>query len=62
VGLKDSAHENARTTAPHTRLNQVARNSLPNYILDTLLQVVQPLQTNHRVGVYTVITARQSGF
>src|SRR5713101_3319635 len=50
VCLQNGAHKNRGSALPDTRLYQVSRNPVSKSLLDTHLEVVKPLQPDHRVS------------
>ena len=49
VGLEDRAHEDHRAAAPHAGLDQIAGNVVFEHLRDALLDVVEALETDHRL-------------
>ncbi len=54
---KDSPHEDAGAAAPDAGLDQVARDARVQNRLDRLLELVEPGEADHRLGVERPVTA-----
>ena len=49
--LQDGAHEDTRSTAPDAGLDQVAGDGALEHVFDAPVQIVEPFDADHRVGV-----------